>query len=140
MRGRSLLTHSHLRSPRPGLRPTTFVLQTIKILDQEVDKRPDLGRHVLAVLVSDIDLQSRQVPIVENRYEAARHKFVVDDVDGLDHDAETVQASLADNLSFIRFQHTVDLDGMCRLAFCKGKLVGIIRERIDQKAVTFEIL
>src|ERR1700686_3543506 len=125
---------------RPGLRPSPFVLHMIEVLDKEVDKRPHLGGQVLPVLVSNIDLQSGQIPIVENRHEAPSHEVIVNDVHGLDHDTETVQASLADDLSFIGFQQTVDLDGMGSRALRESKLVGVIGERVDQETVTLEFL
>ena len=59
---------------RPSLRPSAFVFHLVEILDEEIDKCPDLGRHVLPVLVGDIYLQPRQIPVVENRRAAGRGK------------------------------------------------------------------
>jgi hypothetical protein len=65
--------------------PTFFEIQASDALHEEVRENSDFRGLVTSALISEVDGQTRQLPIVEHWHETARHDVVVNDVKRLDN-------------------------------------------------------
>lgn len=85
------------------------------MIDEEFVEHPDLGRQVVAVLISDVHRQHRELPVEQHRHQAPCRDVLLHDVERLDEDTEAGDGRLADHLPVIAVEGCADSDDPLRI-------------------------
>src|ERR1700694_869432 len=89
-----------ISSSREG-HPTFFEVETFHAFNEELSENSNFRWLVTPALISQVDGQTRQLPVLKHRNKAPRHDVLVDDVKRLNNNPESRASRSHDDLAFI---------------------------------------